>query len=81
MILAEPESDLTLNLLVVAADMIKILKKSKDFIFIDTLLDKFVELDKRRTKDLFYLSITILFSLGAIEMSNHMVRLSSFDTT
>ena len=81
MILPEPESDLTLNLLVVAADMIKILKKSKDFIFIDTLLDKFVELDKRRTKDLFYLSITILFSLGAIEMSNHMVRLSSFDTT
>lgn len=81
MIFPEPESDLTLNLLVVAADMIKILKKSKDFIFIDTLLDRFVKLDKRRTKDLFYSSITILFSLGAIEMSNHMVRLSSFDTT
>lgn len=78
-ILPEPESDLRLNLLVLTSDMVKILKKSKEFLFIDTLLEKFIERDKRRDKDLFYNSLTILFSLNAIVVRNHMVRLNVID--
>lgn len=75
MIRPEPESDLSLNELVVSADILKILKKETEPYLIDKLASKFIEADSRRTKELFFNCLTLLFALGAITEKNYKVKL------
>jgi hypothetical protein len=75
MITPQPESDLSMNVMVVGSDIIKILRKSKDYLIAEDLLHKFVSLDKRRTPDLFFDALTFLYTLGIITEDNYKVRL------
>lgn len=74
MILPQPEADLSLNIMVVGADIIKILIKSKDEVTVETILKKFLSEDNRRTHRLFFDSMTFLYILGIVEENNNIIK-------
>ena len=77
MILPHPESDLSLNVMVMAADIVRVLKKHRDFTFVDRLMEDFIRLDPRRTPEMFINSATFLFAFGYIEQSGYKLRLDA----
>jgi len=75
MIKPQPESDLSLNVIVVGADVIKILKKHKEYLVVEDLLKKFLLMDDKRAPGLFFDTLTFLYALGIIREDNYKVRL------
>lgn len=80
MIKPQPESDLSMNTMVVGADIIKILKKNKSYLIIEDMLNQFLNSDKRRTPGLFFDTITFLFTIGILTEENYKVRLKDAKT-
>jgi len=74
MIIPQPEEDLSLNVMVVGADIIKILIKSKDDMIVDTLIKRFLLNDNRRTHQLFFDTITFLYILDIVEENNNIIK-------
>ncbi len=74
MILPHPESDLRLNIMVLGADLIEQLK-GQDFVLVESLLEKFLKNGYKRTPDMFFNSLTFLFSCGMIERKDYKVKL------
>ena len=76
MILPQPESDLSYSVIVVGADLIGILKKDKEKqMIIEEAMRRFLAQDKRRTKKLFFDTLTFLYALGIISEDHYRVRL------
>lgn len=76
MIIPQSESDLSLNVIVVGADIIKILKNNKhDSFIVEELMKLFLTKDKRRSKKLFFETLTFLFSLEIVYEENYKVGL------
>lgn len=75
MILPHPESDLTTNIMVMAADIVRCLKKRQAYVLAETLMDEFLKQDKRRTPNMFANSVTFLYAFGYIEQSGFRLRL------
>jgi len=80
MIRPEPEADLSLNVMVIGADIIKILRKTKNYLIIEDLQKEFIERDKRRTPQLFFNALTFLYILGMVSEDNYKVRLNYADS-
>jgi len=80
MIIPQPESDLSLNIMVMAADIIKLLKKKPEYIVVDDLLKGYLKADKRRTPEMFFNCITYLYALGIIKEHNYKMRLIHGDS-
>ena len=57
------------------SQIISILKRNKRYVIIDDLMKKFIARDRRRTKDLFFDALVMLFSLGIIIQEQYKVRL------
>lgn len=76
MILAHPESDLSLNIMVMGADLIRIMAPRKTSIFVEGLLKEFLKGDKRRTPDMFVNALSFLYAFGYVERVDHRVRLT-----
>lgn len=74
MILPHPESDLKLNIMVLGADIIEQLK-GQHFVLVESLLEKFLKNETKRTPDMFFNSLTFLFSCGVLERKDYKVRL------
>lgn len=74
MILPHPESDLRLNIMVLGADLIDQLK-GQDFVLVESLLEKFLKKEAKRTPDMFFNSLTFLYSCGVIERKDYKVKL------
>jgi len=74
MIIPQPEADLSLNIMVVGADIIKIIIKSKDEATVETIIKKFLSEDNRRTHQLFFDSMTFLYILGIVEENNNIIK-------
>lgn len=74
MIIPQPEADLSLNIMVVGADIIKTLTKSKDGVPVEEVLKKFLSADNRRTHRLFFDVMTFLYILGAVEENNNIIK-------
>lgn len=81
MLIPEPESDLSLNIIVLASDIIHLLHESKDYLMIDDLMLKFLERNKKRTHSLFFDSLTFLYTLGIVIIKIYKVRLKKFGFT
>jgi hypothetical protein len=79
-IIPHPESDMSLNLMVVSSDILSILRSKKDYVLIDNVLKEFISKDSRRTPDMFFNAITYLFSLSIIKEQNYKVRIVNGDT-
>jgi hypothetical protein len=74
MILPHPESDLRLNIMVLGADLIEQLK-GQDFVLVESLLEKFLKKGAKRTPDMFFNSLTFLYSCGVIERKDYKIKL------
>ena len=77
MILPHPESDLNLNIMVMAADIVNMLNRNSNFHLVEELMQNFLEKDKKRTPDMFLNSLTFLYSFGLIEQKGYRVKLTS----
>jgi hypothetical protein len=80
MIIPQAESDLSLNIMVVGSDIIKMLKRSKDYMIVEELQNKFFSRDRRRTPSLFFDTLTFLYALGVIKEEGYKVRLKHANT-
>lgn len=74
MILPHPESDLSINIMVLGAEIIKTLK-GHDFILIEDLMVSFLQNNKKRTPDMFLNTLTFLFACGLIDRRKYKVKL------
>ena len=74
MILPHPESDLNLNLMVLGAEIIKMLHK-KDYVLIDDLMQSFLSISAKRTPEHFMNALTFLYSINLIERKQYKVKL------
>lgn len=75
MILPHPETDFSINILVVATDIILELKKYKKTVLLENVMQSFLAKDVKRTPDLFIKSLVFLYSFGLIEYDNYKVIL------
>ena len=75
MLLPHPESDLSLNLLVLGTEVLTALGKRKVFVFAESLLDEFLERDSRRSSDMFFNVLCVLYSMGLIEYRDYRIRI------
>jgi hypothetical protein len=76
MILPHPESDLSMNIMVVGTDIVRFLKNRK-FVLLEDVLADFIKKDPKRTPDLFFNTLTFLYSCGFIDKKGYKVRLVS----
>ena len=76
MILPHPETDFSTNILVVATDIIKELKRHKKTVLLERVMQSFLNKDIKRTPDLFIKSLVFLYSFGLIEYDNYKVKLT-----
>ena len=76
MILPHPETDFSINILVVATDIIKELKHHKETVLLEKVMQSFLNKDIKRTPDLFLKSLVFLYSFGLIEYDNYKVKLT-----
>jgi hypothetical protein len=78
MILAHPDSDLRKNLMVVGADIVKILstKNRRDnFVLIEDIMEEFLKANDQRTPDMFLNSLSFLYAVGIIERNEYRIKL------
>ena len=75
MILPHPDSNFSLNLMVLGADIIKHLKKEKGYILVEKAIDHFTKQDIKRTPAMFLNALTFLYALGFIEKKGYRIRL------
>lgn len=76
MILPHPESDLTMNIMVMGTDIVKQLNGRTNFLLIEKLLQSFLKKDKRRTPDMFMNTLTFLYSVGLVEQKGYRIKLT-----
>ena len=74
MILAHPESDLSVNIMVLGAGIVRLLK-DRDFVLIEDVLENFVKSGSKRTPDMFLNTLTFLYSCGIIEKKGYKIKL------
>ncbi len=76
MIIPEPESDLSLNLLIISAEVIQLIKerlKKKKYVILDDILKTFIEEDSRRTINLLLDAITFLYFIDVIYFKDYRI--------
>jgi len=75
MILPHPESDLSVNILVLGTDIIKCLK-NRGFVLIEDVLITFLSKENKRTPDMFLNTLAFLFAVGVIEKKEYKIKLT-----
>ena len=81
MLLPHPESDLSLNIMVLGSEIIALLKRYKRSVFIDDIMNPFLEKDSRRTPEYFFDTITFLYMLDIINYTGYKIKLKRNDYT
>lgn len=80
MILPHPESDLSINMLVLASDIIRLLKNRR-LLLIEDVMESFLNVDKKRTPEMFINTLTFLYTCGFIQKEGYKIRLMSRELT
>jgi len=76
MILPHPESDLSVNIMVLGTDIVRSLKK-RDFVLVEDVLTSFMKSGNKRTPDMFLNTLTFLYSCGLIAKRGYKIKLTS----
>ncbi len=76
MILPHPESDLSINIIVLGSEIVKLLKH-RNFVLVEDLMLSFLQGDKKRTPDMFLNTLTFLFACGVIDRKEYKVKLTT----
>jgi hypothetical protein len=79
MIRPQPESNLSLNLLVLGSEVIQILKTNRSFVIIEDVMSEFLKDEPQRTPDLFMSTLTYLFAVGLVEYQGYKLKLKGKD--
>ena len=79
MIRPQPESNLSLNLLVLGSEVIRILKTKRSFVIIEDVMSEFLKDEPQRTPDLFMSTLTYLFAVGLVEYQGYKLKLKGKD--
>ena len=74
MILPHPDSDLSVNILVLGAGIVRLLK-GRDFVLVEGVLESFVKSGIKKTPDMFLNTLTFLYSCGIIEKKGYKIKL------
>lgn len=74
MILPHPESELSLNIMVLGTDVVRLLK-GRNFVLVEDVLASFVKNGSKRTPEMFLNTLTFLYSCSLIEKKGYKVRL------
>jgi hypothetical protein len=75
MILPHPESDLSMNIMVLGIDIVRLLK-NREFVLLEDVLADFVKKDTKRTPDLFFNALIFLYSCGLVDKKGYKIRLT-----
>lgn len=76
MIIPHPESDLSLNLMVLGTDIVKFLKSHKgDYVLTERVLEDFLKRDSRRSVEFFLNSLSFLYCFGLIDQTEYKIRI------
>ena len=75
MISPHPESDLSLNELVLGAEIVSQLKKKKAYVLIEDMMRFFLKKDPKRTPDLFFDVLVLLYAFDFIKIMGYKIRL------
>lgn len=78
MIFPQPETDLSLSILVLGSEL---LSEHKNSVLVDTALLSFLDKDKRRNPELFLDTLTFLYTLGIIELDGYKIKFLKNDYT
>lgn len=81
MLLPHPESDLSLNIMVLGSEVIELLNKEKKFVFIDDIMNQFLQKDRRRSPEYFFDTVTFLYMLGIIDYKGYKIKILKNDHT
>jgi len=76
MILPHPETDFSINILVVSADIIKDLKNKKGKVLVESVMQSFLKQDIKRSPDLFWKCLVFLYSIGLVDYENYKLNLT-----
>lgn len=76
-LLPQPESDLSLNIMVCGAEIIRLLNKVDGFITIEDLLNKFLSSDKKRYPSLFFKVLAFMYVLDVIKIDRYRISRKS----
>lgn len=75
MILPHPESDLSVNIMVLGIDIVRLLK-GRDYVLVEDIITGFVKSENKRTPDMFLNTLAFLYSCGLIEKKGYKIKLT-----
>jgi hypothetical protein len=73
MIMPNPDSDLSFNILVLGSELLEILNEDS-YDLVDNVMKKFLEKDNRRSPLLFMNTLTYLYVIGLINYEGYKIR-------
>ena len=76
MIKVHPDSDLSLNIVVLGAELITLLKNNKNKVNTETLMKEFIKCDIKRTPELFIDAVVFLFLVNIIKYQSYNIILN-----
>lgn len=77
--LVHPESDLSLSVLTLAADILRLFSRATREQMVDDLLEQFLKRDARRTPDQFFNALTMLYMVDLIDQDDYRLRVRHLD--
>ncbi len=82
MSLIQPESDLSLSIVILGADIIEILSKAQNYsLVIEKVMKNFLKKDSRRTHELFFDTLAYLYMIEIILVKNYKISLKLYGKT
>lgn len=75
MLLPHPESDLSLNIMVLGSEIIELLRKQKKYFFVEDVIRKFLKKETTRSYEHFFDALTFLYILGIIDYQGYKIKL------
>lgn len=75
MIHPHPESDLNLNIMVLGAEIIQILRLKKGYVLVERVMEDFLQADHKRTPDMFMHSLVFLFIFDLIDEKDFRIKI------
>lgn len=75
MIIPHPDSDLTLNTMILGSNILEILQLNKCHMNVDSLMREFIKADIKRTPELFIDAVIFLYSINIIKYQSYNITI------
>ncbi len=75
MLLPHPESDLSLNIMVLGSEIIELLREKKVYALTERVMRDFLKKDARRSHEHFFDALTFLYILDLIDYKGYKIKL------